>query len=351
MAGNPGFSLASIGLSTDADVVWRALLRVPDLTLRDLCAQVDLSLTVASHAIEELATAGFLQRANVPLGWIPVEPSMAIEQRVAHEQCQLAARLAELSALRTGLPDLTAAFSRGRERLQPRMEMEILEGLEAIRGRLATVCANAKTEALSMHTAVSTEGLKMSRALDFGMLARGVVGRTLVDAATLEDSEHVAYLEELSGAGEQIRVIRVLPARALIIDRELAIVPVDAADVKRAALVVRAHTIVDCMVALFEQLWAVASPLFNPSDARGRPEGRPAQVLELLAMGRKDESIARSLGVGVRTVRRDIAALMASLGERTRPAAVAAAIRHGWLPAASSRSDLGADAQRRHDPA
>ena len=101
--------------------------------------------------------------------------------------------------------------------------------------------------------------------------------------------------------------------------------------VRRAAVVVRAHTIVDSLVFLFEQLWADAAPLFVPSHNSDRPDGRSARVLELLAMGRKDESIARSLGVGVRTVRRDIAELMTSLGEKTRAATVAAAIRRGWL--------------------
>lgn len=326
-------SLAEVGLSPDADRVWKVLLRTPDLAMEQIAATAGLSPTRTSAGVAELAAAGFLQRAAVPLGWVPVDPSVAVEQHIAVEQRQLADRLAALSDMRNDLPALTADFSRGRERLAPGTDIQILEGIDAIRGWLATACANVRTEALSMQTAVSTAGLHAARTLDFGMLARGVTGRTLVDAAGLDDPEHITYYEELSAAGEAIRAVQALPARALIIDREVVVLPVDATDVKRAALVIRAHTVVDCLVGLFEQLWRDGTPLFSTSGAPDRPDGRRARVLELIATGRKDESIARSLGVGVRTVRRDVAALMATLGEQTRPATVAAAIRHGWLTA------------------
>jgi len=94
---------------------------------------------------------------------------------------------------------------------------------------------------------------------------------------------------------------------------------------------IRVPTIIDTYVFLFERMWAESAPLFGAGQAAGGPTGRSARVLELMAAGRKDEAIARSLGVGVRTVRRDIAEIMTQLGEQTRAAAIAAAIRRGWL--------------------
>jgi len=346
----PGFSLRELGLSADADVAWRALLRAPDLTLADLCAGTGLSAAGAAAAVDELAAAGLLHRADVPLGWIPLEPTVAVEQRIAAEQHELAERLSALSAMRAGVADLAAEFSRGRERLAPRMEMEILDGLDSIREWLTFACTNARFEILSMMTAVSMEGIESARSIDFGSLARGVAGRTLVDSAALDDPRRVAYFEALSAAGERTRAVRVVPARVLIFDRETAVLPVDANDITRAAVVVRAHTIVDSLVFLFEQLWADAAPLFVPAYASDRPEGRRARVLELLACGRKDENIARSLGVGVRTVRRDVAELMAAVGEKTRPATVAAAIRRGWLETDPGTA-AGVPGQQRHQRA
>jgi DNA-binding NarL/FixJ family response regulator len=56
-----------------------------------------------------------------------------------------------------------------------------------------------------------------------------------------------------------------------------------------------------------------------------------ARVLELMAAGVKDDRIARILGVGSRTVRRDIAEIKESLGASSRTEVVAAAVRQGWL--------------------
>ena len=54
-------------------------------------------------------------------------------------------------------------------------------------------------------------------------------------------------------------------------------------------------------------------------------------MLDLLQMGMKDESIARQLGVSLRTVRRRIADLMDDLGASTRFQAGAEAARRDLL--------------------
>lgn len=54
-------------------------------------------------------------------------------------------------------------------------------------------------------------------------------------------------------------------------------------------------------------------------------------LLAQLASGAKDEHIARTLGLSLRTVRRRIAALMSDLGVDTRFQAGAEAVRRGWL--------------------
>lgn len=59
--------------------------------------------------------------------------------------------------------------------------------------------------------------------------------------------------------------------------------------------------------------------------------GRRGRVLELVAAGNKDERIARSLGVGTRTIRRDIAELKNQLGAASRAEIVTAAIKRGLL--------------------
>ena len=68
-----------------------------------------------------------------------------------------------------------------------------------------------------------------------------------------------------------------------------------------------------------------------PASTAARP-GRPQRfLLRQLAAGAKDEQIARTLGVSLRTVRRRIADLMTELGADSRFQAGVEAARRGWL--------------------
>jgi DNA-binding NarL/FixJ family response regulator len=54
-------------------------------------------------------------------------------------------------------------------------------------------------------------------------------------------------------------------------------------------------------------------------------------LLRQLLSGAKDEQIARTMGLSLRTIRRRIADLMIELGADTRFQAGAEAVRRGWL--------------------
>jgi DNA-binding NarL/FixJ family response regulator len=95
-----------------------------------------------------------------------------------------------------------------------------------------------------------------------------------------------------------------------------------------ARLIVRAPGLVSLVSELFEQLWLRAAPLDHPDDAEVDDRRR---ILELLMSGTKDETIARQLGLSLRTVRRRVAELMDELGARTRFQAGVEAHRRGLL--------------------
>ena len=56
-------------------------------------------------------------------------------------------------------------------------------------------------------------------------------------------------------------------------------------------------------------------------------------ILSMLAVGSKDEAIARKLDVSTRTVRRAVAAMMDECGAENRFQLAVAAVRLGWLTA------------------
>jgi DNA-binding NarL/FixJ family response regulator len=78
---------------------------------------------------------------------------------------------------------------------------------------------------------------------------------------------------------------------------------------------VRTRGVVDALRLLFEVLWRQGAPMPGTQPAGDR---RNLQVLRLLAAGAKDETIARQLGLSLRTVRRRVAEQISELGATTR---------------------------------
>jgi DNA-binding NarL/FixJ family response regulator len=100
-------------------------------------------------------------------------------------------------------------------------------------------------------------------------------------------------------------------------------------------VLIREPMIVAAFVALFDRAFERALPL--AVDADGGPssdQGSNAdvQLLRLLGLGLKDESIARYLGCSLRTVRRRVAHLMNVHGAQTRFQLGVAAAREDIAP-------------------
>ncbi len=127
--------------------------------------------------------------------------------------------------------------------------------------------------------------------------------------------------------GEEVRVIDAMPTRLLVISPTHAVLPEPLGYADEPRLLVRQGALVSALTLLFELYWerSVAIPSLEV-----RVDER-AFLLRQLASGAKDEQIARTLGLSLRTVRRRVADLMIELGVDTRFQAGAEAARRGWL--------------------
>jgi DNA-binding CsgD family transcriptional regulator len=116
----------------------------------------------------------------------------------------------------------------------------------------------------------------------------------------------------------------------LVIRGTHAVLPEPLGFADEPRLLVRQPALVGALTYLFEAYWDQASPLPDLDVRRPRVDLR-GNLLRQLAAGAKDEQIARTLGLSLRTVRRRVAELLIELGVDTRFQAGVEAVRRGWL--------------------
>jgi DNA-binding NarL/FixJ family response regulator len=128
-------------------------------------------------------------------------------------------------------------------------------------------------------------------------------------------AQHLATLRE---AGADIRITRDDVNETIILDRRVAILAGDLSAGSRSYSVISRPEVVQGVASLFEAAWRASVELAVFDAELAELRSLAPRVLELLAAGGKDESAARTLGLGVRTYRRRVAELMAALGADSR---------------------------------
>jgi DNA-binding CsgD family transcriptional regulator len=157
-------------------------------------------------------------------------------------------------------------------------------------------------------------------------VAAGRRSRAVYPIRVLHEAPEVLHTR--ADEGEEVRLIDDLPTRMLVIEGTHAIVPEPLGYSDEPRLLVRQGALVDALTLLFELYWEKAVPV---SELSGGRTSERSFLLRQLQGGDKDEQIARTMGLSLRTVRRRISDLMIELGADTRFQAGAEAARRGWL--------------------
>lgn len=320
-----------IGVSAFDHQVYRRLLTDPLATAALHGDALGCTTGKVRGAVSRLASLGLLRRStDSPVGYKAVEPSAGLgalvhETRGALDRIEAASR------------DLSRAFAAGQLRTDPQGLFDMVEGREATAARIHDLLGMARQEAVGIDAPpyIAAGSSQVSDA-ELGLLRRGVRFRALYASEVLDEPSLAARIHWMAEQGEQSRVLPTVPMKLLIVDRAMAIMPVtDGNDGQSLTSVVVARSaLTDGLQATFELLWRNASPIRLNSRAQsnlGDLEPAQAQLLDLLAAGMKDDSIARYLGISVRTLRRRVADLLDGLDATGRfQAGVLAAKRH-WI--------------------
>jgi sugar-specific transcriptional regulator TrmB/DNA-binding CsgD family transcriptional regulator len=331
--------LADLGFTAEQELFYRSLLRNPASTPEELARQHGLEPATARAICAELVALGVLRHERSEgCGFIVAQPAAAIGQLIERREDELLRQYRRTSQCRYLIDELNLLY---RQRCEPEPEdggVERIEDVQAIRDRLEELSFFTRTSVYSIQPGgpQSRESLEASRPLDQRGIRRGLDMRVIHESSVLDDELNRAYLRELVMGGAKVRVTNQQVERMIIMDCKVALIPVDPANSRRGALVVRHPGLLAGFLDLFHRAWQDATDLPWHTEIR---EETPAvemstqdrRILELLASGCTDETSAREVGVSVRHLRRTIARLMQGLGANSRFEAGVEAARRGWL--------------------
>lgn len=302
-------------LTKDAMTLYRRVLRSPAAELAVHAEALGWTPRHAQRPLRSLERLG-LAREGAD-GRVRVDdPRVTVGRLLDAEESRLDARRQELLAVRESLTDLEHDYRHGLQLAGPQAPMV---------ERVAPAEAAAVVEQL-FRTSTGTV-LQVARVLQTGPaheeavrrqreegVAAGRPTRSIFPLSVLDDTRWTAYAEERARAGEQQRYLAEdqIAVEFGVFGRS-AVLVAESGGPGEDLLLLRSATVVDAFVALFEELWRRAEPVPD-----GDAEARDVRLLELLALGFKDEAIARQLGVGLRTVRRRVSVLMDEHGVDTR---------------------------------
>jgi DNA-binding CsgD family transcriptional regulator len=175
-----------------------------------------------------------------------------------------------------------------------------------------------------------------------------VTRKIVCSQPALDDERFSSWARELDAAGAQVRVASGWVPDLAISDSRAAVISADPDDPYAKPARIEHPLVVSILILIFDQAWNASVPLeaavtidrTNPAAAE--PARKPAtgsrelaaaqrELLKLLADGATDESVARHLGISLRTARRHVAALMTNLAATSRFQAGAEAAKRGWL--------------------
>lgn len=272
-----------------------------------------------------------------------VSPMLAEAIVLGAEDLELGARRAAAEQCRDAIRGLVPAWNSALSTAVVEGAVDVIDDQSAIGNVLMHFAGQCRQELLSVAPGrlPSTRIDGRTRVANVYSARRGIKTRALYQHAALRDRATRSYLQELAGNGAKIRFAPSVPGRSLVIDRQVALLPIPTDDPGRHGLaVVREPSVIAWVVATFEQLWAEATPLEDVLNRQQQDDPdideTRAAILRLMADGEKDEAISRRLSISVRTCRRHIADYMAQVGATSRFQAGVISARAGHFDAPGS---------------
>lgn len=321
--------LGVLGFSARQEDLYRLLLRNSGGSLADLAALAGLRVGELREQVSRFAGVGIVELREDDVV-VARPPQEALGRLINEETRRVRSRGEQLDAVRQLLPSLYADHLAASAPTGQPVPVETVEGGDLLQ-LMRSLSAASTGDLLWMRPDPWKPGHRSELdALVIELLRAGRRSRAVCSAEVLHRAPEM--IRARVEAGEHVRIMAEVPTRLAVFGTTAALLGQQFGRADERRLVLRQQSMVAAMTHLFEALWekALAVPVL---EGQRYDEGSNGQrlLLRQLAGGAKDEQIARSLGLSVRTVRRRVADLLDELGAESRFQAGAEAVRRGWL--------------------
>jgi len=326
--------LEALGLGEDEERAYQRLVAGTSESAEDLAAALGLEAHAGATVLSDLEAKGLVARSVAdPDRFAASPPAVALGAILAERQEAL--RRAEIQ-----LTALAETYRTGADERALVDVIEVVHGPQAVAQRFLQLQRGARSEVLafvkaSVAVVSPEENVDEDRALE-----RGVTYRLVIEARAFDRAGYFDEVRQLVDAGGACRIRDSVPIRLLVVDRELALLPLAGTDDRGSgALLVHPSGLLDALVALFELAWD-GGQVFTPtgdstgdwSDLDDSPlDEVDRQLLTLLFHGLTDQAIGGQLGMSQRTVQRRVRQLMERAGVSSRFQLGHAAAGRQWI--------------------
>lgn len=335
--GKKSVEVNDLGLSELEERLYLGLLADRWTTADDFASHVDIDEMTAIRSLDRLVELGLVAPENTPR---TVPPQVRYARLIADAEMELQRDQADLARAKRSLAILAAE----QNQLGTRESLISLSPIEVVRARLRELADSAELDVLSVHpgNAHQVEAMEASKPLNRAILKRGVGIRCLYQTSITNDRRSVEYGRWMLELGGEVRTVPVVAQQMIIVDRKIALIPIDARNPGDGALEVQHPSVLSVFVAMFEQSWAGAAALAAPrAEVDLGLSEQERELLRLFVRGHSDQSAARILAVSLRTVRRMVAALCERMSAHSRFELGARAAQLGVLDDARANSPAG----------
>ncbi|TDE28680.1 LuxR family transcriptional regulator [Nonomuraea mesophila] len=322
----------TLGLDPAQRVLYSTVLRLHRATRTDLAQAIDGPVDKVTRQLDDLVKLGVVDERSGE--YLARHPAAALGRVIAERLERLAEESRMIDSALGSIRGLIHDYDAGRDYQSGPFTVEMLNGADVLFESVVGMAVQSPP--MELHTAIPDERTMSDFARKFAdpwidaqqrnLLAVHVI--LPVSALTLPGVRDL--LTRLLEAGGNVRTLDRVPSWFMAAGVDVAGLPAfwggNLPDHAYHFYLVRTPIVVGMLRALFSELWGRATPL-----PWGRGIDGMAQVLRLAAQGLCDESIARQLGISVRTVRARFAGAMAELGAQSRFQAGVEASRRGWL--------------------